>query len=329
MISYSFERTSTKGLYRVVDSRTKNWDWYFLGKLNRQKLPKTEEGVYLRAESAITRNGWPMGKWFEGWLREKSKEESERIFTEAMDRGSRVHRAIETLFEIMPKSGGYSGFNVSKARKSVLNRSTEVWDEKKAELVPLQEEDWRCILSFEHFWSLHKPFVFAVGSSLYSVANGYAGTTDITGWILTKECGIKQCPCKGVIGKVGLPDLKTTTAIRDTHGMQVAAFAGAENVDQFLKGKKLEYTADLRLGTQHVNTRGYEFVVYDREDTAKNFESFLLANEVDKRIRKEFEPEKEIREIPDSVQIQIRPVPKQKVPIAKKVAKKAKKKAKR
>lgn len=324
MRTYTFERTSEKDLYRVVHSRTRGWEWYWKGKLDqKKKLPK-EDGIYLRAESAITDNGWPLPKRLVEWIRSLPKEESIRILQEAGERGTRVHRAIEMMFEQFPKSGTFTGIKVKKLFKSVFRREMKVWDDKKQEKVPLEDEDWECIKSFEHFWKLHNPFVFAVGSSLYSLQSEYAGTTDITGWILTQACGVKQCPCGKIVGKVGLPDLKTTRSIRDTHKLQVACFAAAENVGSYLQERKIEYTADLRLGTGHKNTKGYEFVVYDQEETAKNFEKFMHAKWIDENTRKPFDPEKEIQEVSDSVEIEIRPVPK--IPKVEKQKKQAKKK---
>ena len=312
MRTYQFEKTSTRNVWRVVNTKTRNWEWYWSGRLGRDKIP-AEEGIWLRAESSIINNGWPKGKWFLDWLRTLPKEESDRIFEEASRRGTRVHRAIEMMFESNPKTNTFSGLYVTKKKTSVIRREMEVWDEKQQKMVPLEHKDWECILSFAHFWNLHAPFVFAVGSTLVNERMRYAGTTDITGWILTKSCGVKQCPCGPVIGKIGLVDLKTTTAIRDAHGLQVAAFAAADNIREYLNGRDVQYTCDLRLGTDHVNTRGYEFVVYDTEKTAKNLESFLHANAIDEATRTEFSPEKEIQTLIYDVAIEIRPVPKTRV----------------
>lgn len=295
MYTYTFEKTSTKDLWRVVKTSTGDWTHYYFGKLNKEKLPK-EDGPYLLAESFIINTGWPKGPWFEKYLRDTPGETSKRIFEEATEKGKRVHKAFEDMLKIQ------------KGNSRSFKKFGLVWNEKIQQQVMLEEKDWGCIQSFRDFWVDHEPILLTSEFSLYNLQVGYAGTSDAL-LILTKECGKSwggnSCHCKNNTWKVILLDFKATTAIRDEHGLQVAAFADAENLVDYLKGYSLNLTGDLRVGTG-VAGKGYQLKIYNKTKTVENYKRFLLAKHMTDEKIKPFNPEKEIVEIESSVSITVK-----------------------
>ncbi|HEC66412.1 MAG TPA: hypothetical protein ENI23_14085 [bacterium] len=291
MFSYTFEKTSEEDLSRVVHWKTGDWRCYYWGKLGKNGLPNNEDGQYLLAESFIINTGWPKGPWFEDYLKKNTYEKLQSVLKEATERGTRVHKVIKVLL------------NKTENKISSFNLNGTIWDDKQKKEVAIQDNDKGCILSFQDFWNDHKPILLANDVSLYNLQIGYAGTPDLI-WIITQECGKAICGCIGNTWKVTLPDLKATTGIRDSHGLQVASMVWTDNVKKYLRGYKIELTGNLRLGTG-VSGRGYEYKIYNGTKTAENLDKFLLAKLTTEKIIKPFNPEKEIYQIKSSVRIRV------------------------
>ena len=268
MNTYEHKKTHNKDLFRVVD-RDGNWTHYF-------HAPSKK---YLRAVNYILDIGYAKGIYFHRWLLSKSSDEAEKILKYAGDRGDRVHKAIAFLLE-----------------KGKIGRWERVYDDEKKTDVPLENGDWDCMLAFQSFWNRHEPILISKEESVYDVDHGYAGTFDAV-IKLTKSCEVRSCRCNEFVGKVGLYDWKSSGGIYPNHGAQVAAynFAGGAG--------RAEYTAILRVGTNHKLTGGYEFQPYDVNQTATHFMEFLAAKQIADAEYHPFDPGVEIYDVPDIVEI--------------------------
>jgi len=266
--THTFEPTQNKDLDRVVD-RNGDWKNYFY---------KSSE-KFLRSVNNILDEGYAKGIGFQKYLLSVSKEEAEKRLESAGERGDRIHQAIViTLLE-------------GKA-----NRAIKVLAEDgKSETVLLNDE-WDSLLSFAEFWNRHEAELILQELSVFNLSTGYAGTLDAI-IKLTKNCGVKTCKCDEMIGKVGLVDWKSSGAIYNSYGCQVAAYAKGENLEV-----KIDYTGIVRLGTRHKTTGGYEFVVYNAEETELNFAGFLAAKFIADKDYKEFTMD-DIFDVPDAFEL--------------------------
>ena len=154
-------------------------------------------------------------------------------------------------------------------------------------------------MAFQEFWKRHEPALIVGEQSVYDSTLEYAGTLDAI-IVLTKACEIRTCPCKDLVGKKGLFDWKSGGGIYSSYGAQIAAYAKAESLKE-----KIDYTAILRIGTNHKMTGGYEFQVYDLTDTEVHFQEFLAARQIANAEFKPFDAMKEVIEIPDVIEIDL------------------------
>ncbi|MCL4405207.1 MAG: hypothetical protein M1361_01135 [Patescibacteria group bacterium] len=292
MKTYTYEPTKHPRLFRVVD-REGNWERYFLTDLVPEKGREisTMGGVYLRGVTTILDKGYAKGEGLLRFLSQHTESERDEILKSAGERGDKVHRAIAMLSEGL----------------GTLNKTDGVYNREIKEYEPLSNEEWDCLLAFESFWRRHEPIVLQSEAPLYSLEGGYAGTADKI-WILTKACDVKMCPCKDWINLIGLNDYKTSSGIYPSYWAQVGAYAKAENIKEYLPtGRVIDYTSILRLGTNHKTTGGYEFRVSNR--LGAQYELFGAAKTIANYESNEFDPSKEVQEIPDSITIELKKMP--------------------
>lgn len=295
MKNYNYEKTTDKDILKVVDQ---NGDWtHYL------HIPSN---TYLRAVNYILKTGYTKGIRFEEYLKSHSKEEVERKLQKAGERGDKVHQYIRFLFEQKPVKGYITADREAKMRS-----------EETGELEQLNNDEWACVLSFLNFWEKHELVLIKHEFTSYSLKHGFAGTGDAI-IILTKKCDVKTCPCDKLVGKIGLYDWKSGAGIWDDQGPQTAAYTKGENIKDILKGRKIGYTAILRLGTSHVKTNGYELKPYDNKETQKHWKEFRAAKVISDASYKPFNPEKEIVDIPDKVKIKIKKEKHESKPLRKK-----------
>lgn len=275
MKSYEFVKTDDKDLERVVD-RNGDWTHYYYKPTNQ----------YLRSVNFILDAGYAKGIGFIQYLKNKSADEIDRKLREAGDRGDAIHQFIKKIL---------SGEKVG--------RETQVLAEDNIMLRILSDDEWDAILSFQSFWNAHEPKLIVYEKAIYNLKDEYAGTLD--GIIrLTKKCEVKTCRCNDLVEKVGLYDWKSGGGIWDSYGAQIASYGVAYNL-RALALQKAEYTAILRIGTSHKTTGGYEFQPYDRQETNIHYKEFLAAKQIADANYKSFNPEKEIYEIPDTLNIKV------------------------
>lgn len=268
--TYELKPTDDKDLFRVVD-REGDWTHYY------HQPSKT----YLRAVNFILESGYAKGARFYQYLKSKSADEADRILKAAGERSDRVHQAIRIILDT-----------------GKIDRSLKVLGEDNATLISLSNDEWDCLLAFGEFWNRHECVLISGEKSVYTLSFGYAGTLDAI-VRMTKECGVRYCPCKEYVGRLGLYDWKSSGGIYSNYGAQVAAYGAAFNATAT---EKLDYTAILRIGTNHKSTGGYEFEPYNSEETNRHWKEFLAAKQIGDAEYKPF-TDAEIVEIPEVIEL--------------------------
>lgn len=287
--TYEYLPTRNPELDRVVD-REGNWNHYRNNKTGR----------FYRAVSYINSTGMAKPDLMD-WLRRTTPEEIERRLSVATPRGTRIHRGIESIFDLAfldfekPAEAKLIGTSTIK-----MNRQMLVADPKTNQSVALSNDEWDAMLSFSVFWIRHAPIIIRYEYSVKSEKHGYAGTPDIV-CILTKVCGVRTCPCAEAVGKVVVLDWKSGSGIRNEYGPATAAYLFADEMAEL----KPVGTGIVRLGTEHKLTSGYEFKFYDKDAVKKHFLQFKAAIIISDSIYKPFNPDTDIQEIPDSFELTI------------------------
>jgi hypothetical protein len=292
--SYSFEDTSDENIKRFVDVDG-NWTHYWFVK----------EQVFVKAVTHILGLGYSKGPRFNQYLLSITKDEQQKVLTEAGDRGSRVHKAIEDLI---------SGVKLTMESKypSEVSGRQEV----------LSMREWKCLMAWVRWATDYNFRVVAHDKTVGSVAHKFAGTLDALG-VITVMSGDKVFP-KALWGKdvLLLPDWKTSAGIWDEYKAQVASY-----VEAVLESKKYQeffsaypvFTGIVRIGTKHA--KGYEMEVWDLKTSQQvHFKRlFLGAQAIADDREPEFKPE--IEEVPTEILIK---VPQAKAPAKVTKARKAK-----
>lgn len=164
----------------------------------RWYLKQTTNGATGLPEiKAVPSSTWIAGHYPKGiayykWLADKGWDEAEAIKNEAAGRGSKVHKAIESIFK---------GEEVRIDSKFV-NPQTE-----KEEELTLEEVD--SILSFLAWFEEEKPEVICYEINVFSDKYNYAGTIDLV------------CKIRGVLWVI---DFKTSQYIWPSHKIQVSSY---------------------------------------------------------------------------------------------------------
>ena len=225
---HTLEPTSDERLFRIVDAYG-DWTHY---------LYRADKGeVVVPSVNHVLNVGLNKGVGFTIWLSQKTQEEQREILSEATNRGTRVHHALHDLM-----MGKEIEYGVTK------------YPNDKGEETTLTYDEWvKYILPFVQWHKDHKPKT-TIGLEM-SVVNvegeKYAGTLD---WGGTIEYNGERIEV--------LVDYKTSSAIHNSHPLQVAAYAKGRNV----------HTAILRLGSRHKS--GYEFKVWTPDETEKHYKVF-------------------------------------------------------
>lgn len=282
MKTFSLEPTKLKELFRIVD-RNGDWQNYWHKKTN----------TVLRSVNAILDAGYPKGKGYEIWLSKLTPAESEEIRKEKSGEGDRTHQFIDAVLT----SSGVAGFGTKFSRDETL-----VLDKDTGQMVKLNDEEWGAVLSWAEFWNRHEPTLLLAEIPVYDLKLGYAGTFDAA-LILTKACEVKSCGCDELVNKLGIYDWKKSAGIYPNYSAQLGGYALAESLKGLLGGRGLDYAANVRLGTNHKTTGGYEFKAYTKLGEIKN--AFLTAKFIANRDYKPFTME-EVEEIPDTISVEVK-----------------------
>jgi len=277
MKTYEPKSTSDKNLFRLID-RNGDWTHYYHKPSNK----------YLRSVNYILDMGYPKGVGLIQWLKSKTAEEAERLLRSAGDRGDAIHQLISLIFAGEAK-----------------DRSSQVLSEDNKTLRFLTNSEWDAILAFQEFWNDHDPILIVSEMSVYNLKVGYAGTLDAV-LMLTKQCENKLCKCKDYINKIGVWDWKSGGGIYNSYGPQIAAYGVSDNLKKLLGKNRPTYTAIARIGTSH--KRGYELKFYDKNETNTHYKEFLAAKQNADADYRPFDPNKEIYEIPETLNLVIKRV---------------------
>ena len=175
-----------KGIVQVTISDER---WYLKQTTNdKTGLPE----IKSVPSSTWIASHYPKGIAYYKWLADKGWDEAEAIKSAAAGRGSKVHKAIEHIFE---------GKEVRIDSKFV-NPQTEQEEE-----LSLEEVD--AILSFIEWYKQTKPKVICYEINVFSDKYNYAGTIDLV-------CEIN--------GELWIIDFKTSQYIWPSHKIQVSSY---------------------------------------------------------------------------------------------------------
>lgn len=224
--------------------------WYF------QELGKKGEYAAYPSITWILDAALPKGYGFNRWLSNLSAEEAKRILETAGERGTRVHAGIEALLR-----GQKLDFN---SPHQFINNECFTADE------------WQLLMNFERFAQRFRPLVQSVEMTVINAQYGFAGTADLIGIFdegLLETFNSRTTNGHEANGRqvTAVVDWKTSSAIHESHKMQVMAYA---------KTLKVDYAIICRLGANNKN--GFELFIakVDDQEQPRYFETFLHVLEV-------------------------------------------------
>ena len=232
------------------------------------KITTENDQVYLPSVTWIL-NSYPKDIIFNKWLANHGWEESEKIKEEAMDRGSKVHNAIEDMLH-----------------GAKLTYATPYYSQRSQENVPLNDNEWKHLISFTNAWNDLQSRLVVTEREVYSLKYGYGGTVDA---ILEQN------------GMLIVADWKTSSGIYPTYTMQIAAYIRAiEEMVPELKGVITEGII-IRTNTRH--KVGYELVSIKDDAIEENFQNFLSVKKIWEIDNKDKSPIN--REIPKNLSLEV------------------------
>jgi len=273
MKTYEKKSTLDPKLFRVVDIYGE-WEHYF----------DEESGRYLRGVSSILHRGYAKGFGFYRAMQNLSAEEWERRLKAGGERGTALHEFVRAILD-----------------GNAFDRHLKIAVDHGDAFRELTIDEYLSALAWARFWTLHDPLLVAHERPVKNLREGYAGTFDVI-LILRKKCGDRYCKCAAFLGKLGLWDLKTGPGIYDDHGPQIAAYANGD-LTPIIGDRHIEYTAILNL---NANTdRGWKTEFYDEVATERHWQEFLSAKCIDDATYRHFNAEKEIYDIPETLNITV------------------------
>lgn len=283
MKTYTLSRTNNPKLFRIVD-----WDgdWTHYAHIESGKIEDIAQAQVLRAVNFILDNGYAKGQGFYEWLKKITPEEAEKKLKDAGDKGDAIHQLIAMCL---------TGEKVSKA--------TPVLAEDNLTTRPSTWSEWEAYLAWAHFWTIHGVKRIAHEEAVANLLIGYAGTTDCIGRI-TKACESKYCKCVPMVGQIGILDWKSGSGIYDNYGAQFAAYSKSD-LSHLIGGNKIEFTAAIQIGCNHKSNGGYKAEWYDQKETEKHWLEFLAAKTIHDAHYRPFDPNKEIYDIPETVEVSV------------------------
>lgn len=170
----------------LVQITTQDERWYFDG------------DKYLPSVTWICQVGVPKGIGYAKWLASKGWDEAEALKTEAGERGSIVHSAIEQLL----KTGSV------KFDDELMNGGGVARE--------LTADEYEAVLSFKSWVDSLPSFTLKNAEvAIFDSKLGYAGTIDIV-------CEID--------GKDWIIDIKTSADVYSSHRAQVSAYAKSQGI---------------------------------------------------------------------------------------------------
>lgn len=252
--------------YRVELAKTLSQHWYHVWQiiLATNKKPEKEKYLGVFPSSTTILNAYPQSPHLTKWIAEQGWNESQRIKSEAGERGMAVHKGIENLL---------AGQELLEAPAFGLDMNR-----------PFSLDEWWRLTTFVRWHNEYKPEIISLELPVFSKKGGFAGRTD--------------CIAK-IGGEVYLLDWKTSSSIHENFPLQFASYAKAieENTDL-----KIVNTAAIQLGAQNKN--GYRFVIYPEwKDHYKVFESVRKVWQYDYFDSKKNPKEAPVLDLPDKLKL--------------------------
>ena len=187
-------------------------------------------------------NSYPKGIQYMRWLADKGYDKAEEIKTEAGDRGTIVHHAIEKLMT-----------------DGVLKMDDKIMDREgiAREMTP---DEYYCAMTFLQWYEANgKPKPLAIEKTVRSKQYGYAGTLDYIFDLNDKKI---------------LLDIKTSKNIYPNHKLQLSALRQACREE----GIEIDTIAILQVGYTLNKTQHYKFTeVEDRFDLFLSIKAVWMA----------------------------------------------------
>jgi hypothetical protein len=272
--THRLELTSDPHLFRVVD---RDGDWlYYYHDVFKQYFPAVNHVISM---------GFPKDPGLIEWIRKTSKEESEKIFKSAGERGSKIHAAIRDLID------------------GVTVTPETAYENDAGKFEKLSPDEWDYTTSWVEWAKVFRPQVNEHETAVCFVSpTPFAGTKDFDGTI-TIPAGAKVY----VDGSVTtFKEEKTISVILDwksgaasnSHLLQIAAYWRCTD-------HQSAYTGIVRIGTAHKNG-GWEMKLYSMEQTKKHLKLFWDAYETFQFVTgytPDFVPE--IKQIPSSLTVNV------------------------
>jgi hypothetical protein len=264
--NYNFKPTTIRGVYKLVN-RNGDWEFYY------------RQGQYLPSVNHTLHMGYAKGSRFYQYLLSVSKEEADRKLSQAGERGSRVHQAINTLI-----AGG------------TIDTETRLWNDYTNRHEPLTVDEWDCLIAFSNWVEDYKPRTIASEFTVYNVQENYAGQADYLCVIDVPFKDEKPRTWSNLRGakpdivkqKVILLDWKTSAGIWDEMKAQTAAYRKGKGGPVSRYKKEPVYTGVVRLNSAH--TRKYEFKIWTPEESEQHFELFRAAERIRYESEGDFTP---------------------------------------
>lgn len=224
----------------IIQVTTTDERWY----VKESEDPKTKLPIYKYVPSSTwICNYYPKGIQFYKWLAEKGWDESQLIKEQAGARGSKVHKAVETLI---------AGETITLESK-FLNTRTEEQEE-------LTVDEYEAVMSFVDWYnSLEEKEVVACEIAVWNDKYNYAGTVDLVMKIKDKKTGAID---------TWVIDIKTGQNIWKEYELQISSYKHALKLDQEPR------LAVLQLGYRR-NKSLYKFT-----EIKDCFNLFLVAREI-------------------------------------------------
>lgn len=174
---------------KLIQITTTDERWYaFESQAEKTKLPTF---IFVPSVTWICES-YPKGIGFYKWLADKGWDEAEAIKAAAGDKGSKVHKAIESLLTGKPV----------RMEDKFFNPTTEQEEE-------LTAEEYEALVSFADWFNSVKPKILATEISVVNKDLNYAGTVDFIAEIE---------------GKTWLIDFKTGQNVWPSYDLQVSAY---------------------------------------------------------------------------------------------------------
>lgn len=192
--------------------------------------------------------------------------------------------------------------------ETVLSVESEVvhLQQTESEHVLFEPYQWDAMVGFANFFERHEPILCASTAVLYNSMFKYAGTAAAI-LILTKDCGSPEtCPCKDLIDKIGLFNWQFDEP-HPTDIAKLCSLSVSDNISEYIPPlSSLGYTAILTLSASGATLQPYRFSSFTPDEMTDAWPRFIGALRIFEFVTTPFDPEKDIEEIPDEVNIVLR-----------------------